>query len=147
MKRDWYAVNARDLLEHRKHGELPTNPVSVVVGRGEAPYPALYLHDDMPLERMDWRMLVNLDVWLWAGFSVPLERIKRIAKDIAQVQPSVLILRFADTTGFTHDVELAFSTHQPGYPEHGIKPVHDTTWRPLNLTGSTFGTRLCAGLR
>lgn len=147
MKRDWYAVNARNLLELREHGEKPGHPVSVVIGRAEVPEPALYLHDDMPVERMDWRMLVNLEVWLWAGFSIPLDRIKRVARDVAAAMPSRLVLRFADQRGFVHDVELAFATHLPGYPEHDIKPVHELTWKPLNLTGTNVAARLCAGMR
>lgn len=142
MTRTWYAVNARDLLEHRRQGHMPARPVSVVLDGGEAEHPVLYLRDDMPIGRMDWRMLVNLEVWVWASPRTPLERLTRVARDIAEVIPARLVVRFTDPRGQLHDVEVGSGTHSNGFPEHGIAPEHDFIWCPINLSGTFTGTRL-----
>ena len=48
---------------------------------------ALYVRPDMPVDRLDWRMLVNLEVWVWASAQAPLERITETAWRIAAARP------------------------------------------------------------
>lgn len=137
--RPWYAINAMNLLETRRHGMQPEGPVMVEMGQGTHEGTALYVKPDMPAERMDWRMLVNLQVWLWADPSVPLDRLLRAVRDIAASRPAHLLLRFAEPAG-THDIEVGSGTHRPAVL--GLPAEHSFTWCPINLTGSTVGSGL-----
>jgi hypothetical protein len=46
--------------------------VSLIGGEFREAANTLYLREDMPLERMDWRMLVDVEVHLWANRATPL---------------------------------------------------------------------------
>lgn len=136
----WYAINARQLLESRIAGELPERPVNVVLTAQTEPAPALYVRDDMPADRLDWRMLVNLEVWLWASPRVALDRVLRVARGIAAVRPKRLVLRF-DTGDQVHDLHVGHGHHQRALD--GIVPeLHDFTWAPLDLTLTAVGAQL-----
>lgn len=139
----WYAINARQLLDDRKAGLVPAGPVSVVLTGNTEPHPALYVKDDMPAERMDWRMLVNLEVWIWSDPSVPLGRLLRIARDIAAVRPKRLTIRF-EVGADVHDVDVGHGLHQPAIAD--AAPIHDFTWAPMDLSLTPVGARLRAAL-
>jgi hypothetical protein len=138
-QRPWYAINARQLLEQRQAGNVPADPVYVVLNDDPAPAPALYVKPDMPVARMDWRMLVNVDVWLWATPAVELARVLAVCAGIAAARPADLTLRFC--IGETlHDIGVGWGTHFDG--EAGIPPAHWFTWAPVNLNGSDVGGKL-----
>ena len=142
MTRNWYAINARDLLEQRQHGHKPPGPISVVMDGSNVDSPALYLRSDMPVDRMDWRMLVDCEVWLWASLTTPFDRLERVARDIAEVVPSRLVVRFTDRSGELHDIEVGSGSHRKGIPDLGIAPEHEFIWCPINLSGTTPGARM-----
>lgn len=138
MKR-WYAVNARQLLEERKRGERPAGPVSVVLTGETHAAPALYVHADMQAERLDWRMLVNLEVWLWASPAVALERVLRVSRDIAAARPARLTIRFTEGESL-HDVDVGHGVHTAGVED--IPAVHEFTWIPTDLSMTPVGAKL-----
>lgn len=135
----WYAVGARQLLEARQAGHVPDGPVAVALDHHNGRPNALFVRDDMPLERMDWRMLVNVQVWLLASPSVALDRVLRAARDIARVRPARLTLRF-EAGGQLHDVDVGSAHHVA--PFENFPAVHEFTWHPLDLTLTSVGARL-----
>lgn len=157
--RPWYATNARQLLETRQRGMVPAGAVVVNMrpgGDNVAPA-TLHLRDDMPLDRMDWRMLVNLDVWVWADGAVPLDRVLAALDGIARARPKRLCLRFdhpLDYTGLTgeqvhvdsHDLQLGFGLHWPGLPPE-YPATHEFHWHPMPMQGTPVEHRLRAAAR
>jgi len=146
-QRPFYAANARNLLESRQRGFRPAGPVHVVMDGtldGYEPDPILYLRGDMPLERMDWRMLVDLEVWIWAGPEVPLGRILDASLRIAHAKPSRLALRFDDGKTL-HDIDIGSGTHRG--PVEDIPAEHSFCWSPIQLGWDMTGKRLCQALR
>lgn len=147
LSRPWYATNARNLLELRQRNLKPAEPVVVSLIGGDftdiAPT-ALYARADMPIERLDWRMLVDLDVWLWAGPDAPMELIADTAWRIAQARPRELLLRF-ETATHIHDLNLGMGTHRPSAA--GLPPEHGFWWLPINVGGTGIGYRILKALR
>lgn len=137
--RPWYATNARDLLETRQQGHMPPEPVVVSLVGQQFTETALYVRPDMPADRLDWRMLVNLDVWVWAGAQVPLPRIAETTWRIAQARPRELTLRF-DAADRIHDINCGSGHHAPAVA--GLPPEHSFWWLPMNVGGTEIGTRL-----
>lgn len=138
--RPWYATNARDLLATREQGLVPAGPVIVsMVPQEFAESPVLYVRQDMPTDRLDWRMLVNLNVWLWATPECPLAWVLATAARIAAARPRSLFLRFEEGS-VVHDVEVGEGLHLP--PVREIPAQHSFTWVPINCSGSLWGARL-----
>lgn len=138
----WYATNARDLLETRRQGFALRRPVAVslIGGNFEAfTSAALYVRPQMPVERLDWRMLVNLDVWLIGSKDAALDWLLATASRIAQAQPHELVLRFGDG-GDWHDVEIGTGLHIP--PVADLPAVHRFDWVPINCSGTRLGSQL-----
>jgi len=149
MKRSWYAANARTLLQQRRQGVLPTKPVNVNLDIGhelDLDGYVLTLRSDEPTERIDWRMLVNLDVWVWADETQPLQRVLDVVRDIVAVKPKGLYIRFVDPFGHIHDVDCGSGTHTAGAPEHGIPAEHSFLFFPINSGGTRLGRHLCRAL-
>lgn len=146
MTRPWFATNARELLDARRQGMLPEGPVVVSMIGGTFPQTALYVRPDMPIERLDWSMLVNLEVWIWAGRTETIERVMAIVLAIAKAKPQRLYLRFEDSAGRVHDVDVGTGTHRNGLPEHGIQPEHSFTFCPVNSSGTYLGRKLTTAL-
>lgn len=143
--RPYYAHNARHLLEQRKGGTTPATPV--VVSFFEGFYPnneTLFASEDMPSERMDWTMLVNLSVWVIVDKSIALEKILETVFRIALVKPKELILRF-EQGDRVHDVEVGYGHHLPAIAD--IAAVHEFQWAPINVGGTTIGKRLVKALK
>jgi hypothetical protein len=151
--RPWYAAGARNLLESRRQGMAPAGPVVVsLIGGQFAECAAMTLHvnADMPAERLDWRMLVNLEVWIWADASIPLERVLQLADRIAQVRPRRLVLRFDRAFRFTRaDGEIeSIDTHDldigAGYHTviAGIPETHAFFWNPIAVNGTPLEQQL-----
>lgn len=136
--KSWYATNARDLLLAREQGLIPSRPVVVSLVGGEFEQPAMYAHKDMPWDRMDWRMLVNLDVWLWAGPAAALDWVLNTTERVARARPKSLFLRFEQ--GGVHDVEVGEGLHIPEV--QGLPPQHSFTWTPINCSGTEWSARL-----
>ena len=134
----WYATNARDLMNTREQGLMPAGPVVVSLVGGEFPMPTIYVRQDMPVDRLDWRMLVNLDVWLWAGPEAALTWLLTTADRIAQARPKSLVLRFEDKD--VHDVEIGTGLHIPAVKT--LPACHTFTWTPINCSGTRWGARL-----
>lgn len=149
MKRDWLPMNGRRLLDQRKRGVMPSAPVSVVMDvmhDEDFAWPVLMLGSEEPTERMDWRMLVNLEVWVWANATQPMARVAAVIGDIAKVNPKALTLRFLDAADAVHDVDCGSGTHRAGLPSHGIRAEHNFIFCPVNSTGSRLGRQLCTAL-
>lgn len=150
----WYATNARDLLEARRQGMVPAGPVVVsLIGGGfdKVAAATLYVHDDTTIERLDWRMLVNLEVWLWASDSIPLERVLQLLDGIARVRPRRLCLRFDHAWSWvsddghefdakTHDVDVGTGYHTEAVRE--LPARHEFRWEPTALNWSPIERRL-----
>lgn len=139
--RPWYATNAKNLLEGRRNGYTPDGPVVVTLVGGDYPYAAdtLYLREDMPLERMDWRMLVDVVVHVWADRTVPLAKVLRVVDDIAHARPRLLYLRFGSPDA-PHEIEVGDGLHFARVLD--IPAEHSFSWCPFNLTGSATGAKL-----
>lgn len=151
----WYAVNARDLLETRRQGSMPRGPVVVSTIGGDfggLAAATLYVHGDMPVERMDWRMLVNLEAWLWADRSVKLARVLQLLDGIARARPRRLCLRFDEPWSWvspagheyeaqTHDVDIGTGFHVLAIRE--LPDVHEFLWDPFPLNFTPIEHRLC----
>ena len=138
--RPWYAINARKLLANRDKGLAPADPVTVSMTEH---YGSLAVTDDMPLDRLDWRMLVNLDVHLIAGPAAALKRVLAVAAGIANARPKSLYLRFQHD-GW-HDVEIGTGLHLPAVLD--IPATHRFTWLPINCSGTAVGAKLRQALR
>lgn len=138
----WYAINARNLLDVRRQGVKPQGPVVVSLVGGEFTETVLYVKPDMPADAMDWRMLVNLDVWVWAGVGAALDRIVLTAWRVAQARPARLHVRFEHQRAM-HEVECGAGWHQGG---NGWPADHGFLWWPLNLGGTDIGRRICTAL-
>lgn len=135
----WYAINAQRLLQDRQRGTVPADPVAVVMTDETVPAPALYVKPDMPVDRLDWRMLVNLEVLLIASPAVPLERWMRVARRIAECRPKRLTLRFL-LNGEIHDVDVGHGMHTAAIAD--VAPIHEFTWAPMDLTLTPAGKGL-----
>lgn len=138
----WLAINARNLLEHRQQGWTVDGPVVVSMVGGEFAETALYVKPDMPVEAMDWRMLVNLPVWVWASVAAPIERIVATAWRIAQARPKELHVRFEHKR--VHDVYCGDGRHAEA---EGFPSEHSFLWMPMNVGWTDVGAKLCAALR
>jgi hypothetical protein len=137
VKRPWYARGARKLLEARQGGMVPDGAVLVTLGdRGVSG--SLVVNKDMPLDRLDWRMLVNLDVHVVAGKDWQLGVLLDIVSRVAAARPKSLYIRF-DHDGL-HDVEVGTGTHLPAVLD--IPAQHNFTWVPINCSGTSTGARL-----
>ena len=140
--RPWFATNARALLATRKQGEKPAGVVAVSLIPNNAQSAinrqVLQVHDDMPIERLSWRMLVNLNVWVLADSQAPIDRVCAVVGRIAQARPATLILRFQHGQD-VHDIDLGNGMH---VDVPGIAKIHRFTWCPINLTGSKLGAQL-----
>lgn len=146
IAKPWYATNARNLLEQRKNNQKPDGPVVVSLVGGDffdIAATTLYARQDMPTDRLDWRMLVDLDVWLWAGPSAPMDWIVDTAWRIAQGRPRELLVRF-ETAQQIHDINVGSGTHRPAVA--GLPPEHNFLWLPINVGGTSIGYRIRAAL-
>lgn len=139
----WYAINARSLLETRRQGHMPPEPVVVSLVGKRFTETALYLRPDMPEDRMDWRMLVNLDVWVWAGAQASLDRITTTLWRIAAARPRELVLRFEAGTR-VHDINCGSGHHAQAVA--GLPPEHGFWWLPMNVGGTEIGARIVRAL-
>lgn len=138
--RPFYAQNARQLLDNRRVGAIPQDPVVVALSADYFPdHVTLLVTADFPPERMDWRMLVNLSVWVFAKASVPLQRVIDTVYRIALARPKELILRF-EHGGTVHDVEVGYGHHLHAVAD--CYPVHQFQWCPINVGGTGLGRRL-----
>lgn len=155
----WYAVNARDLLEARRHGALPAGPVVVsAIGGdfGRVASATLYVHEDMPADRMDWRMLVNLEAWVWADRTVPLVRLLQLLDGVARARPRRLCLRFDQPWSWVspagrefvadvHDVDIGEGYHVLAVRD--LPDMHEFHWCPFPLNFTPVESRLCQAAR
>lgn len=143
--RPYYAGNARQLLELRKSGQTPDKPVVVTFFEGFYPgQETLFLSDEMPAQRMDWRMLVNLSVWVIVDKTIALETMLETVFRIALARPKELILRF-EQGDKVHDIEVGYGHHLPSVA--GIPAVHEFQWAPINVGGTSLGKRLVKALK
>lgn len=142
----WYAINARSLLETRRQGHMPPEPVMVSMISGDFADVAgtvLYARADMPVDRMDWRMLVNLEAWVWAGAQVPLDRITATLWHIASARPRELVLRFQAGERI-HDINCGSGHHAQAVAD--LPPEHGFWWLPMNVGGTEIGARIVRAL-
>ena len=144
IAKPWYASSARTLLANRREGFTPDSPINVSLMGGEFDDIALFVRPDMPVEMLDWRMLVNLDVHLWANPTVAIGKVLATASRIAHARPKELVLRF-EQANHIHDIEVGSATHRPAIAD--IPAEHTFTWMPINLGGTPLGKRLRDALR
>lgn len=142
--RPWYAINARNLLETRRQGMQPEGQVNVAMSGGEFSGTALYVRPEMPTDRMDWRMLVNLKVCIWASAEVSLSRLVDTVSRVASVRPDTLVLHFDDGQK-VHQIDVGRAIHWPAILE--FNPVHEFYWCPINLGFSSIGGSLVKALQ
>lgn len=137
--RPWFAVNARQLLEARTHGMVPESQVNVsLIGQPKSADLTLIVHKDMPVDRLDWRMLVNLNVMVLADTGTPFNRVEAVLKGIAECRPAWL--HFALLAGDEyHVVDCGSGWHVP--PFEGFKGHHEFFWLPIALSTSPIAKR------
>lgn len=144
--RPWYATNARDLLATREQGLAPDGRVVVSLVGGQfndVAATTLYAHADSPVDRMDWRMLVNLEVWIWAGPSAALEWLLETTSRIAHARPRKLALRF-ESKGELHDVDVGTGLHTPAVRD--LSSLHTFLWLPTDLSDTPISAKLRGAL-
>jgi hypothetical protein len=142
MKRPWYATNARDLLQARQQGFAPAGPVVVSMVGGDFADVAertLHVRDDMPIERLDWRMLVDLQVWLWANAGVALDRLMQVVDGIARARPRGFALQF-EHGGQAHGIDFGVGVHVPAVLN--LPAVHEFLWAPTTINGTRLEQQL-----
>ena len=139
----WYAGNARNLLETRQQGLTPRGPVVVSLVGESFPHTTLHARPDVPASRFDWRMLVNLEVWVWANASAPIDWIAATLWQIAQARPRELALRFEHGEA-VHDIDCGSGYHRPAIGD--FPASHEFFWQPLNLSCTALGTRITKAL-
>ena len=137
----FYAQNARQLLETRQSGLVPAGPVVVSLVGGSFTETALFVRDDMPLSRLDWRMLVDLNVWVWASKKAALVSVLDVTHAVAKARPKTLFLRFEDDLGKVHDVDVGSGWHHDGIAG-SIPANHEFLWWPQRTCSSVIGTQL-----
>lgn len=138
--RPWYATGARQLLEARQQGLAPQGVV--VVSLVPQPFDgmtALYVRDDMPVQRLDWRMLVDLDVWVWTTKAVPLATVLGVTHAVARARPKTLFLRFEEADR-VHDIDVGSGWHHGAVGD--IPAHHEFRWWPQRTVSTTLATRL-----
>lgn len=136
----WYAGNARDLLDMRRQSLRPERPVNVsLMGSVPDENLTLYVRDGMPAERLDWRMLVNLDAIVWADTGTPFDRLTTTLWRIAQARPHGLQLCFLHADAW-HLIDLGSGYHLPAVAD--VPALHEFLWCPLNFGGTAYGHRL-----
>lgn len=141
--RPWYAINARDLLETRRQGLKPEVPVNVSLMGWVSPNLTLHVREDMPVDRLDWRMLANVEVVVWADTDVPFDRVAAVVIGIARVHPAELVLGLLHEETW-HLVDCGSGRHVPAV--HDIPARHEFQWQPVNLGGTPMGYRIKAAL-
>lgn len=148
----WYASNARELLDMRRQGLKPEHPVNVSL-MGQVPDAGLtlYVREGMPVDRLEWRMLVNLPVVVWADSGEPFDRIMATVWAIAKARPHGLQLCFLHSDSW-HLIDCGSGLHIPAVKlEHqpekpAADPLHTFFWHPLNAGCTPFGYRLKAAM-
>ena len=143
--RPWYATNARNLLDARKHGMVPESQVNVsLIGQPDSRDITLIVREDMPVDRLDWRMLVNLNVLVISGIETPFARAQAVLKDIAKCRPSWL--QFAIFAGDDyHVVDCGSGMHIPSAGE--FRGHHDFYWFPMVQKQTPLSRRAAQALR
>lgn len=140
----WYASNARDLLEMRRQGLKPERPVNVsLMGQIPDGNLTLYVRETMPADRLEWRMLVNLDVIVWADTGTPFDRVMATVWAIAKTRPAGLQLCFLHRDAW-HLIDCGSGYHLPKVSD--VQALHEFRWQPLNFGGTAFGHRLRAAM-
>lgn len=140
----WYAGNARQLLQERQRGNVPYGPVVVEMTGGAWDVTTLHLDDTLPVDKADWRMLVNLDVWIFANPKTALERLTETALRIAMVRPKSLIVRF-EAGSAIHDVHVGDGFHQ--VPPAPLDPMHFFSVAIINCSGTKTGALMRNALK
>ena len=135
----WYATNARQLLDARRQGMAPNGPVIVSLVGGTFHEPTLYAKPDMPVERLDWRMLVNLTVWVHATAQARMDWLTETVWRSAHCRPAELCIEFHHE-GREHAVDCGSGHHLPAIAD--IPAVHRFWWLPVNVGGTGLGYRL-----
>lgn len=140
----WYASNARDLLDMRRMGLKPERPVNVSL---MGPIPdsnlTLYVREGMPADRLEWRMLVNLDVIVWADSGIPFDRVMATVWTIAKARPAGLQLCFLHRDAW-HLIDCGSGYHCP--PVEDVQALHTFHWHPINVGATAIGYRLKAAM-
>lgn len=140
----WYASNARDLLDMRRQGLKPERPVNVSL-MGQIPDQGLtlYVREGMPADRLEWRMLVNLDVIVWADSGIPFDRVMATVWTIAKARPAGLQLCFLHRDAW-HLIDCGSGYHLPAVED--VQAVHTFHWQPINVGATAIGYRLKAAM-
>lgn len=143
--RPWYATNARNLLDARKHGMVPESQVNVsLIGQPDSNDVTLIVREDMPVDRLDWRMLVNLNVLVISDIETPFIRSQTVLKNIAKCRPAWL--QFALLAGDEyHVVDCGSGIHLAAFGE--FQGHHDFCWFPMAPKQTPIARRATKALR
>ena len=132
-----YAINAMNLLGMQRHGMQPEGPVMVEMGRDARTKAPRSTSSPTLTERMDWRMLVNLQVAVEPRSSDSLDRLLRAVRDIAASRQLTCCCALLNTGS----IEVGSGYAPPGRAEPFLPTFVYLV--PISLTGSAVG----AGLR
>lgn len=135
----WYATNARSLLATRRQGLAPEGNVVVSLVGQEFGETAIYCRPDIAPDKLDWRMLVNLNVWVWASPAAALDWVVETVWRIAKARPAELALRF-EHGEHVHDIDCGTGSHHPAVAD--MPAVHEFLWLPINTGGTALGYRI-----
>jgi hypothetical protein len=132
--RPWFAYGAQALLQARQQGLKPDDIVTVAMDGRAHPEPLIRVRPDAPVDRLEWRMLVNVNVELWTDPSVSFDRTAQTAFRIAQVRPRNLTLVFDDGEQ-RHTIDCGQGWHTPAVAD--VPAQHWFLWQPITLNTST----------
>jgi hypothetical protein len=130
------------LTEMRRAGMRPDRPVNVAFTDPAASGLTLFMRD-VTRRPFDWRVLVGLDVIVWADTKTAFAEVSRTVVDIARARPAELQLCFLHGEEW-HLIDCGSGRFQPDVQD--VPGHHEFQWQPINLGSSAMGYRLKAAL-
>ena len=131
-----------NLTEMRLAGMRPDGPVNVAFIDPTASGLTLHMRD-AARKPFDWRVLVGLDVIVWADTKTPFSDVAAVVVAIAKARPSELQLCFLHSEAW-HLIDCGSGRFQPDVQD--VPGHHEFQWQPINLGATEMGYRLKAAL-
>lgn len=132
-----------NLTDMRRAGLRPDRPVHVAFTDPAVAGLTLFMRD-AARRPFDWRVLVGLDVIVWADAKTPFSDVSSTVVAIAKARPSELQLCFLHGDAW-HLIDCGSGRFQPDVQD--VPGHHEFQWQPINLGATDMGFRLKVALR
>lgn len=126
------------LTDMRRAGVRPGAPVHVAFSDPAVVGLTIFMRD-AARRPIDWRVLVDLDVVVWADAETPFGDVCASLTAIAKARPRELQLCFLHADEW-HLIDCGTGRHWPAVAD--VPVYHEFHWLPLNLGGTTMGYRI-----